>query len=117
MMDLESDFSKLLPKDKATNVKNSVRQEGPTLLARIFAGFCSVSHSHLQPGMQHKISNTRYATLKLRHQIECTYTYLNPSLSRYHVPPGNINFRQRQQGVTLMARILASFCSVSHFHI
>ena len=62
MMDLESDFLKHLPMDKATNVKNRVRQEGPTLLARIFAGFCSVSHSNIQPGMQHKISNTRFAT-------------------------------------------------------
>ena len=49
--------SKISPQANVTNVENRVRTRSLTARAPIFAGYCSVSHSHLHPGAPYKRSD------------------------------------------------------------
>ena len=49
----------------------------------------------------------RYVILKVRYQLEFSYTFLKPSLSSSHVSPGNLDFRVRSRSPTAPARIFA----------
>ena len=55
--------------------------------------------------------------LKVRYQLEFSYTILKPSLSSSHVSPDKLDFRVRLQSPTARASIFAGFCSVSHSHV